>query len=534
MSASRGRRRSGETRTASALRRPRVVSATVLANILRGSSGRVGSTDKNAKGAAIDPADACFDEVMMYDEFGPGFVGQYNDDLAGAVGSLTPVFQVRTPEGWVYLNSLTASEFLGGGNADAGEKIAKNLMIDLFNTVDEVPGQLLFKMTRYSQTTGGSVLARVTLLDGSQEWWAFPLRYPSRRGGASGSSAIPMYEVSKDPDGSVTGITVFATDRCLRQHLAIGDGSVFWLVNEHPLSDSSTYSEWIRALPHVREFVNAMLRTGADVETGLNESMLFFQTPENGEGEHGTWGDPDGLPGSGDEVGDGGNLRSIIESYVRAMDVGESGRYHVPRKGFVTRPLPMDYDADNPPKLIDVARQLDSSMFQLVQQSLENVARSIGVPATLFLEGPGNAKYDNEGYLFSAWIHGCVKEAATRVFTWVNEVIVKEQVSEVVASAQSGLDNRLEVRAWYRLDELMPRPSFKVLTDVVRWGGASAQEMAIRAGLPVMQTPEGVTPWDVWQIAIQGGTGDPGSGVDRRVNDADGKNSVAIDPPSAE
>lgn len=455
-------------------------------------------------------------QIAMYDEHGP-LVGVYADGVSDDVGRLTPRVSVRyVGQEWVTLNRRNESLFE-----------AHQFALELGHRV------------LWEWGSESAELRRTTarLLTTQGEAWVFDVSKANPKPGWVSEFDEPFFVFA--PTSMTEGtksreqITWESGDG-IKWTWKLPSEELWHVFSPHPSNPLLPYTELQRALPHIREFISAKRRQQSDANSAALNGILRF--PEGS-----AMVDAEGNPV------DAANADDSRETYLEAVfDYTEMAKTESKRQYHEPPPpgdfMPNPFVGDDSPEVVDISRTIDKYAFQLEANSVENVARALRMPSKLLIEGPGNAKYDNEGLLYQAWLNGVVARYAQLTFNAWSKMwfwprcLELIETGEVRPPAGVTIPEGFEMRVWFNLDELMPRQdNFENLVDAVRWGAIPPTHLADALGTDPMVAPDGVEDWDRWNIAITGGVGDPGQGVDRRVNDSDGKGKAVGDeqPPAA-
>ena len=504
-------RKSGGAKTAAAdSGAPRAVATRDnLRSTARTARTALRSTSKDATSLAWARA-----QIAKYDEHGP-LVGVYADGIADDVGQLTPRVSVRfIGQDWVTLNDR---------NEDLFE--AHQFVLNLGHRVIHEWGS---ESAESRRTT-----ARLLVTQG--EAWVFDL---------SGDEPKPSWVDESDEPFFVFAPTSMKFSNNgktatwehpdgFKQSWKLPSQSLWRCYAPHPSNVFIPYTELQRALPHIREFISAKRRQQSDANSAALNNILRFPDGAQMVYENGEPVDPMDVDDTRQTY-----LEAVFD-YQEIAQTESTREYHEPPPAGDFMPNPMV--GDESPELVDISRNIDEQAFALETKSIENVARALRIPSKLLIEGPGSAKYDNEGMLYQAWLKVVGRYAQLTFSAW-SKMWFWPRCLELIASeavkppAGVRLPDGLEMRVWFELNELMPtQDNFRNLVDAVRWGAIPASHLADALGTDPMVTPDDVSAYDHWLVAITGGTGDPGQGIDRRINDSDGKGkAVANEEPKSE
>lgn len=455
------------------------------------------------------------EQVAMYDEYGP-LVGVYADGVSDDVGRLTPRISVRyVGQDWVTLNKRNEALF-------EAHEFAMQLGHKVLYEWGSESAELRRTMARLLTTQG--------------EAWVFDVSKASSKPPWVMDNDEPFFVLAplSMTEGTKTRDEItWDSGTGIKQTWKLPAEDLWHVYAPHPSNPLLPYTELQRALPHIREFISAKRRQQSDANSAALNGILRF--PE-GSAMVDAEGNPVD-PMDADDPKKEQYLEAVFD-YTEMAKTESKRQYHEPPPPGDFMPNP--FVGDDSPEVVDISREIDPQAFILEAKSVENVARALRMPSKLLIEGPGNAKYDNEGLLYQAWLNGVVARYAQLTFNawskmWFWPRCLELLAGEMKPPAGIKIPEGFEMRVWFNLDELMPRQdNFENLVDAVRWGAIPPTHLADALGTDPMVAPDGVEDWDRWNIAITGGTGDPGQGIDRRVNDSDGKGKAVGDeqPPS--
>lgn len=435
-------------------------------------------------------------ELAVYDKHGP-LVGAYCDWVAADVKALMPIVKVSSLDtGWKPLERLDREEAW-------------------INNVRAASAQVLERWKSRSKTSAEIRHDHARfILSGGIAWI-----YESP---TEGICIVNRHEVQLSTDKAT-----WTWKRASRPDVVVSMPSdrLWRSWTPDPIHPDAPYTELVRAIPHVREFISAKRRQQSDARSAQLNGLTWFDD----EFTRFVRNDGSVISELSDDENESG-VPEVIRDYAN-LAIKENDRpYHEKRPATDMVPSPM-YGGEKP-ELVSLTRDIDPAAFELETKSIEAFARSLLAPTKLIVEGPGNAKYDNEGLLYQAWLRGPIQKYASIVFAdWTRMWYVPNLTAVLDAMGVSGsLPLGFQAKLDFDVDTLMPRQdNFKNYVDAVRWGGMAAHVLADKLGEEAIERPADISDFGMWEIAIGLGTGDPGLGVDRKINDSDGKGSTNVE-----
>lgn len=452
-------RRSGQTRRAAASPAP---PGTTRARARARSI--VTNQARSQKRTSLD-FNSVVNEVAIYDTYGPGFVGAYNDNVADDVSAMTPLIQFRSATQPTYVTIEPSHGPWAETAIAAGQDVMSR-----WSSADTSSQELRWAHARLLCARGAA--------------WIF-----NDQRGQHGFRVLSPAEVNiKD------GAWSWVRDDGTPARVALGgDQRTVWRSwTPHPDSPGSPYTEWVRAVVHVREFIAAKGRQRSDADTSMIPDVVWVGKQAlrvNRQGDI-----VDGV----DEYDDDDQVLALVQDFATVLDSSSHRQYH--QRGDHLPPMP--WEGDDAPKLVSLLRDIDAGSFMLEERSIENCARSLRIPTKLLVEGPGNAKYDNEALLYLAWLNQAVVPRARTVFGDWSRMWFWPAVTEELPSGMK-FPKGFQMRLWFNVDELMPRQdNFNNLVNAVKLGSTPAWVLAQKLGLPSLELPEGMTDFQLYETYI--------------------------------
>jgi hypothetical protein len=409
--------------------------------------------------------DAVVNEIAVYDTYGPGFVGAYNDNVADDVSAMTPLIQFRSAAHPNYTTLESSDEPWAGAAIAVGQEVLSE-----WASAESSSQELRWTHTRLLCARGAA--------------WVFS----DQKDGHGFRVLSPIAVTVKDNEWS------WARDDGTTAAVRLGgDQRAVWRSwTPHPDSPSSPYTEWVRAVVHVREFVAAKGRQRSDADTSMIPDLVYVGKQAMRVNRQG-----DVIDGV-DEYDSDDQVLALVQDFASVLDSSTQRQYH--QRGDHLPPMP--WEGDEAPELISLLREIDAGSFTLEEKSIENCARSLRIPTKLLVEGPGNAKYDNEALLYLAWLNQAVAPRARTVFGDWSRMWFWPTVTERLPRSMK-FPKGFQMRMWFNTDELMPRQdNFNNLVNAVKLGSTPAWVLAQKLGLPSMELPDGMTDFELYETYI--------------------------------
>lgn len=410
-------------------------------------------------------------EIALYVRYGPGLVGNYVDFVSDKIFQAGVRMEVRQADGsWQPLPTGTQFEATCRG------------VWAVFRNDRQTPEQLLARYSRLNVSSGEAYLITLpSLQTGNQErhiahinelsGWEFP---------------------SVDRAGSVIWHNPWDG---IKRRIPWPSPNLVRLWNPVDDDPSIPTSELQRALPHIREFIDLRRRNANDARSRMtaNDILAFGKGSEIYEAT--AEDDPyNGLP------------KAIVD-YLEMADVEFSTPYWERPPVAETVPFPM---LGEKPEKVEVGRDLDGSQVSNEEHVIGLIAQSLRVPKLLLTEGPGTAKFENEGYLGNAAIDDCVGPIGYRICSdiWI---AFFRPVLEQVLKVRGHLDGQVsmsQLRLAPNLDLIRPKPD-QTQTVLEAWdkGLASRRSAETVLGFEILDIPDDVTDYEFWQQYKKVGNG---------------------------
>lgn len=405
-------------------------------------------------------------EIAIYDTYGPGFVGAYNDNVADDVSAMTPLIQYRSADQPNYVSIDDKAGDWAAAAIAAGQEVLSGWSSD-----DASSQELRWVHTR--------------LLCSRGEAWIFD---DAKRGGFRVISPVQA-EVK---DGTWTWRREDDTVASVR--LGSDQRTVWRSWTPHPDSATTPYTEWVRAVTHVREFIAAKGRQRSDADTSMIPDVVYVGKQAMRVNRSG-----DLIEGV-DEYDTDDQVLALVQDFSAVLDSVAQRQYH--QRGDHLPPMP--WEGEEPPELVSLLREIDAGSFTLEERSIENCARSLRIPTKLLVEGPGNAKYDNEALLYLAWLSQAVAPRARTLFADWSRMWFWPTVTKTLPAGMT-FPKGFKMRVWFNTDELMPRQdNFDNLVNTVKLGGTPAWVLSQKLGLPSLELPDGMTDFELYETYLGG------------------------------
>lgn len=433
---------------------------------VRGSAGTITRRNLLAADRKTDPRTslAWQQEVEMYDEWGPGFVGSWLDLIADKVSDcgarLVPRAATILPP-----NEQTTAAFNGVWSTWRGPYMSTKETLSRHCRLWTKRGEC-YVLTLDS---GRKVIAHHDeLLWREQEnvvIWRDPV--------CERKEFIPL-----DSDGLLS-------PRVWRS----------WKQNDRDPREAT--SDLKRALPHIREYINVKLRQDSDTVSPLvrNKILLF------GEGTE-TFLNPDN---PNDPRND---MPQAFVDYLALASKREAMPYHMQRRPQDTIPFPMVGDKI---ETVDIGRNVDPNSSAQEAGAIAAFARAVHTPSQYIQTGPGVAKYNNEAFVVESFVDDAVKPIACAILADIWRIWAMPTLAFTLAKMR---DTSFAAELAY-LDryELQPdldviRPKVRRAQDLIegfKIGAVSLAEVNRVLGVDHMVLPDDVTEYDIWRLVL--GTG---------------------------
>lgn len=415
------------------------------------------------------------DEIDIYDDNGPGIVGNYLDLVEDKVRDAGLRIEYLAADGlW---QPLPDGPILNLGLG----------VLSTYENEGQGPADLVAAHARLSASMGE----------------AYGLSIPGPRGQAYHYVAHPReLQDWQNLGGNTLGSVVWENPSTGVKRRITFPSSQIWRSWVPRKSDPQfPTSELKRALPHIREYVVLLKRSSSDASSRLlmNDLVVFGENTEVYEPEDGD--DPlDGMP-------------EVIRDFLEMANLEDHTRYHdqSPVNGKV--PFPM---IGEPPQKVDIGRPLDKSLPQVEELFIGRIATSLRIPKKYLLEGPGNSKFDNEAYLTNALLDDCIDPIGSRVCADITRLWFRPTLAQVMArSGQPPTEWYAPHRLRLAVNVDRIRPSPDKTADMLRaWELGVVSPAAVTDVLDAepLKHPSDMTDWDYWKATVGTGKGGEGGG----------------------
>lgn len=395
------------------------------------------------------------DEIEMYDEWGPGFVGSYLDLVADKV--------------------TICGAVLYDGDQPVQDQRMQSIWEGVWRTW----------RGRYSENDG--LLRRHTRLRMKQgEAWVLLLD--------DGTRAI-AHRKELNWQGFFVEYRDPVTEKLER--IPIEDGRVWrsW----QPLDRDPRFAtcDLQRALPHIREYINVKRRQDADTTSPLvrNKILLFAQgTEQYAKGQE-----------RGDEPYDG--MPDAFVDYLKIAQKQDVTKYHDKRRGVDTVPFPM---IGGKIETVDMGRDSDPQSEKLEDAAIFAFARSVRTPVQYIHSGPGVAKFDNEAFVLEALITDAVQPTANAVLADIWRVAMRQVFYDtyiaIVGKVPPG-----KLRLGPDLDRIRSKvDNTRNMMQAYKLGAVTRDAVADAVDAEMMALPDNMTEFDLWKL-VAGVQAEPAS-----------------------
>lgn len=410
-------------------------------------------------------------EISLYVRYGPGLVGNYVDTVSDKIFKAGVRVEHRKPDGsWEPIPTGTAFESTCRGVWAA------------FRNDRQTPEQLLARYSRLNVSVG--------------EGWLVTL--PSLQSGNVERHIVHAHELSGweypsvDRAGSVIWLNPWDG---IKRRIPWPSPNLIRLWNPVDDDPSLPTSELQRALPHIREFIDLRRRNSNDARSRMtaNDILSFGKGTELYEAV----ADDDPYAG----------LPKAVVDYLEMADVEFSTPYWERPPIAETVPFPM---LGEKPEKVEIGRELDASQVANEEHVIGLIAQSLRVPKLLLTEGPGTAKFENEGYLGNSLVDDCVGPIGERICSDLWTAYFRPVLQKVL-EVRGRLEGQIplsQLRLAPNLDLIRPKPD-QTTTVLDAWDKGLASRRATEAvlGFEILDIPDDVTDYEFWQQYKKVGNG---------------------------
>jgi hypothetical protein len=405
-------------------------------------------------------------EIDLYDDNGPGVIGNYLDLIEDRIQTAGLRLEYVTPAGdW---EPLPDGPFL---NVCLG-------VLSTYANEGQTPAELVAAHARMSASMGEAFGLHTTGPDAQMHHYiAHPRQLQDWQMGSGQALGSVVWT---NPSSGMRRRLFFPSDQLWRS----------WVPKK---SDPEfPTSELKRALPHIREYVDILIRGSNDARSRLlmNDILVFKEGTDVYEPED--EGDPlDGMP-------------EVVTDWLDIAGQEMATNYWDRRPVQEQIPFPM---LGETPEKVEIGRPLDPNMGQHEEAAIGRIAVSLRCPKKYLIEGPGNSKFDNEAYLTNALIDDCIAPIAGRVCSDVTRLWFRPILETVIARMANRPEGYIQchrVRLAINADQIRPKPD-KTADALTAWGLGIVSPGAVTDVLdmePMQRPPDLEDDFAFWQATV--------------------------------
>lgn len=197
-------------------------------------------------------------------------------------------------------------------------------------------------------------------------------------------------------------------------------------------------SQWQRALPHLREYIDLRVRSTSDARSRVlvNDIIVF----------------PDGTTLIDDENDPYDGMPEVIADYSEVSKKHRTAPYWERPPISEQTPFPI---VGGKPEKIEVGRSLDPNQDKAEELALNAIARSLQCPNAWLVSGAGTGKFDNDNAMLASVITDMVAPIYNMVYAGLVGQVVRPMLRRL--KERGMLSNvELDVAVRYRVSAALP------------------------------------------------------------------------------